>query len=79
MLCYVMLETWRFNDFQMAVVRHLGFLKIKFLAIGAVNRPILHYRTRFREDLSNHCGDIAIFMIYKMAAAAILEFQEFEI
>jgi len=27
----------------------------------------------------NHCGDIAIFVIFKMAATAILDFQKFEI
>jgi len=39
----------------------------------------LHQRTKFREDQSNHCGDIAIFVIFQMAAAAILNFQKFEI
>jgi len=35
--------------------------------------------TKFRQDLSNRCRDIAIFVIFKMAAAAILIFQKFEI
>jgi len=39
----------------------------------------LHQRTKFRKDRSNRCGDIAIFVIFKMAAAAILDFQKFEI
>ena len=56
----------------MAAVRHLGF-------VGAVKRPILHQRTNFRKDRSNRCGNIAIFVIFKMAAAAILNFQKFEI
>jgi len=30
----------------MATLRHLGFLKLKFLTFGAVNRPILHHRTK---------------------------------
>ena len=47
--------------------------------VGAVKRPILHQRTKFRKDRSNRCGDIAIFVIFKMAAAAILDFQKFEI
>ena len=42
-------------------------------------RPILHQRTKFRKDRSNRCGDIAFFVIFKMAAAAILNFQKFEI
>ena len=42
-------------------------------------RPILHQRTKFREDRSNRCGDIAIFVIFNMSATAILNFQKFEI
>ena len=40
--------------------------------IRAVNRRILHQHTKFRKDRSNLCGDIAIFVIFNMAAAAIL-------
>jgi len=65
--------------FKMAAVRHLGFVKFKFLTVGEVKRHILHQRTKFRKDRSNRCGDIAIFVIFKMAAAAILDFQKFEI
>jgi len=40
----------------------------------------LHQLSKFRKDRSNRCGDIAIFVIFlKMAAAAILDFQKFEI
>jgi len=39
----------------------------------------LHQLTKFRKDQSNRCADIAIFVIFKMAAAAILDFQKFEI
>ena len=42
-------------------------------------RPILHQRTKFRKDRSNCCGDMEIFVIFKMVAAAILDFQKFEI
>ena len=64
----------------MAAVRHLGFVKFKvFLAVGAVKRPILHQHTKFRKDRSNRYGDTAIFVIFKMAAAAILNFQKLEI
>ena len=35
--------------------------------------------TKFYKDRSNRYGDIAIFVIFKMAAAAILDFQKFEI
>ena len=58
----------------MAAVRHLGFVKF-----AAGKRPILHQLTKFRKDRSNRCGDIAIFVIFNMAAAAILNFQKFEI
>ena len=48
--------------------------------VGAVNGHILHQRTKFYKDRSNRYGDIAIFVIFlKMAAAAILDFQKFEI
>jgi len=65
----------RYGDltvFKIADVRHLGF----FIA---VKRPILHHRTKFRKDRSNRCGDIATSVIFKVAAAAILDFQKFEI
>jgi len=42
-------------------------------------RPILHQLTKFCKDRSNRCGDIDIFVIFKMAAAAMLNFQKFEI
>jgi len=36
----------------------------------------MQQRTKFRKDLSNRCRDIAIFEIFKMAAAAILNSQK---
>jgi len=39
----------------------------------------MHQRTKFRKDRPNRCGYIAIFVIFLMAAAAILNFQKFEI
>ena len=33
--------------------------------IGAVKGHILHQRTKFYKDRSNHCGDIAIFVIFQ--------------
>ena len=59
----------------MAAVRHLGFVKFNFLTVAAVKRPILHQLTKFRNDRSNRCGDIANFAIFQMAAAAILKFK----
>jgi len=63
----------------MAAVRSPAFVKFEFFNGRAVKRPILHQRTKFRKNLSNRCGDIAIFMIFQMAAAAMLNFQKFEI
>ena len=64
----------------MAAVRHLGFVKFEFFFNSrAVKRPILHQRAKFRKDRSNRYGDIAIFVILKMAAAAIFNFQKFQI
>ena len=65
--------------FKMAPVRHHEFMKLNFLTVGAVKKPILHHRAKFRKDQSNRCGDIAILVIFKMAAAVILDFQKFEI
>ena len=62
----------------MAAVRHLGFVKFEFFNGQAVKRPILHQRTKLRKDRSNRCGDIVIFVIFQMAAAAMLNFQKFE-
>jgi len=45
------------------------------LTVGAVKRPILHQRTKFRKDRSNRCD----FVIFKMAAAVILNFPKFKI
>jgi len=62
----------------MAAVRHLEFVKFT-LTVGAVKRPVLHQHTEFRKYRSNRCGDIAIFVIFMIAAAAILGFQKFQI
>jgi len=47
--------------------------------VGAVKKHVLHRRTKFRKDRSNRCGDIAICVIFKIVAAAILDFQKFTI
>jgi len=66
-------EIWRFNGFQHGHRPHVGFLKLNFLTASVVKKPILHQRTKFRKDWSNRCRDIAISVIFKMAATAILE------
>jgi len=46
---------------------------------GGVDQNRRLWTTKFCKDRSNRCGDIAIFVIFKMAAAAILNFQKFKI
>ena len=57
----------------------LDFGNSNFSTVWTVKRPILHNHAKFREDRSIHCCDIAIFVIFKMAAAAILVFEKLEI
>jgi len=47
--------------------------------VGAVNKLILHRGTKLHKDRTNRRRDIAIFVTFKMAADAILDFQKFEI
>ena len=63
----------------MATVRYIGFWKFKFLTAATVERHILHHCTKFRKDRSDRSGDITIFVIFKVVAAAILDFQKYEI
>jgi len=62
----------------MAAVRHLGFVNSNFFNGLRVKGHILHQRTKFRKDRSNRYVNIAIFVIFKMAAAAILNIQKFK-
>jgi len=57
----------------------LDFGNSNFLTVSTVKRPILYNNAKFRKDLPIRCCDIAIFVIFKMAAAAILVFEKFEI
>jgi len=70
---------WRFNCFQNGGRRHIGFSNSNFLTVWTVKRPILHQRAKFCENQPIRCCDIAIFVIFKMAAAAISDFQNFDI
>ena len=62
----------------MAAVRHLGFVKFKFLTVGEVKRPILHQRTRFRKELSYRYGDIVIFVIFQDGGRRHLGFSKMQ-
>jgi len=57
----------------------LDFENSNFLTAATVERDILHHCTKFRKDRSDRSGDITIFVIFKVVAAAILDFQKYEI
>ena len=70
-------EMWWFNGFQNVSCPPSWIFEIQFLTFWEAKRPILLHHTKFCKDRSNRCGDIAIFVIFTMAAAAILDFQRF--
>jgi len=73
-------KIWRFNGSQNGGRPPFWICEIRiFLTVTAVKKPTLHQRTKFPKDRSNRCGYIAIFAIFNMAAAAILNFQKFEL
>jgi len=58
----------RYGDltvFTMSAFRHLGFWKFNCLTVWTLKRPILHNHAKFREDLSIHCCDIAICVVFE--------------
>jgi len=59
----------------MAAVRHLAAVKFKFLMVGAVKRPILHHRTKFRKARSNGSGHVAIFFVIFKTHIGFQKFQ----
>ena len=63
----------------MAAVRHHGFVKFEFFNSRGSYETQFASAYQFRKDQSNGCGYIAIFVIFNMSAAAILNFQKFEI
>ena len=58
----------------MAAVAILDFRNREFLFTVGIWRAQLHHFSKFCHNRSLCCGDIAIFRIFKMAAAAILDF-----
>jgi len=50
------------------------YKSLLFIVHIIYNRAQTHNCTKFRQNWSFRCGDIAIFRIFKMAAAAILDF-----
>jgi len=68
-------EIWRFNGFQMAAVRHLGFVKFEFLMVGRL-RDTFYISVPNFIKIGQTVTDISRFLwFFKMAAAAILYFQ----
>jgi len=58
----------------MAAATILDFRNREFLFDAGICGAETHHCTKFRQNRSYHCEDIAIFRIFKMAAAAILDF-----
>ena len=63
-----------FLFFKMAAVRHLGFSKVGNFSFRSGSEAHCASYTKFREDTLNRPGDMADFRLFKMAAAAILDF-----
>ena len=53
----------------------LDFLNYKVLTVGRIISVELCHHAKFRSDRSNRCRDILIFCLFKMTAAAILDFE----
>jgi len=56
----------------MAAAAILDFQNFNILTVGTVKRVELHQRVKFRQNRLNRSRDMAIFLFFKMAAAAIL-------
>jgi len=69
----VVAELWRFFDFKDAAVRHLGFLKVRILTAGRVEKINVRHHAKFRADRSNRCF-MAIHLFVDMAAVRNLAF-----
>jgi len=74
-ICQLVAKTFRFfRLFNMAVAAILDYRIRKILLADGVWKVHTHRCTKFSQIRSFRCGDIAIFQIFKMAAAAILDF-----
>jgi len=52
---------------------------VEILGVGRLKTAKVRHRAKFRGDRSNCCCDMAIFRFFKMAAVAILDFQNLRI
>ena len=66
-----------FQFFKMAAVRHLGFSKVGNFNCQYPSEGQSASSCKFRKDRSNRSGDMAYFRFFKMAAAAILDYGNF--
>ena len=71
-------QIWRFNGFQNGGRLPSLIFEIEMFNGRKLKRPILQHRTKFREDRSNRCGGIAIFVILKIWPRPVLHVQKFE-
>jgi len=72
-------KTWRFNGFQNGGRLPSWICEIRIFLRPERFRDPFYRRTKFCKDRSNHSGDIVIFVIFKVAAVAMLNFQKFKI
>ena len=61
----------------MTAVRHLGFSKVGHFNFRSGSEAHCASYAKFRVAALNRSGDIADFRFFKMAAAAILDFENF--
>jgi len=63
-----------FRFFKMADAAILDCQIQKILLADSSRGAQTHHFTKFRQNRSFHCGDVAIFRSFKKAAVAILDF-----
>ena len=57
----------------------LDFQKLEILTARTLLMAKVRHHAKFREDWLNRSGDMADFRFFKMAAAAMLDFKNFNI
>jgi len=68
-----------FSIFQYGDCRHLRFFKFHIFNRRTAQEGRMRRRAKFGQNRSNRGGDMAIFRLFNMAAAAILDFQNFKL
>ena len=62
----------------MAAAAIFDFENLKNLTTDTLRGAVVHHHAKFCHNLSSGCGEVAIFPFFKMATAAILNFQKFK-